>query len=165
VPASLGASPYRARASRPQKYALDTNLFIKAFRDETANAELVLFHTAFAPFEYLHSVVVQELRAGVKPGRSLRLLEREVLGPFISRDRLITPSFKAWEKSGDVLRNLARREGLELRVLRKSFANDVLLAISCREAGVILVTDNLADFRRIRRVIPFDFIPPWPARA
>lgn len=124
-----------------------------------------MFHSAFAPFEYLHSVVVQELRAGVRPGRSLRLLEREVLGPFISRDRLITPSFRAWEKSGDALRDLSRLEGVELRMVRKSFANDVLLAVSCREAGVILVTDNLVDFRRIQRVVPFDFVPPWPSRA
>jgi len=149
----------------PRKYALDTNIFIRAFRDTTANTELAQFHSAFAPFEYLHSVVVQELRAGVKPGRSLRLLEREVLDPFISRDRLITPSFRAWEKSGDVLRNLARHEGLDLRVVRKSFANDILLAMSCRESGVILITDNLADFRRIRSVVPFDFMPPWPDRG
>ena len=149
----------------PRKYTLDTNIFIRAFRDTTANAELAQFHSAFAPFEYLHSVVVQELRAGVRPGRSLRLLERDVLDPFIRRDRLITPSFRAWERSGDVLRNLARREGLDLRIVRKSFANDILLAMSCRETAVILITDNLTDFRRIRNIVPFDFIPPWPYRG
>lgn len=149
----------------PRKYTLDTNLFIQAFRDLVANAELVQFHSAFAPFEYLHSVVVQELRAGVRTGRSLRLLEKHVLDPFIRRGRLITPSFNAWKKSGDALRDLVRREGLELSSIRKSFGNDVLLAASCREAGVVLVTDNLRDFTRIQGVLPFEFLPPWPVRG
>jgi predicted nucleic acid-binding protein len=147
-----------------RKYTLDTNLFIRAFREKTGNAELARFHSAFAPFEYLHSVVVQELRAGVVPGRSLRLLEKEILNPFIKRRRLITPSFATWQKSGDVLRDLARRDGLELRMVRKSFANDILLAISCGEAGVVLITDNVADFHRIQRAVRFEFIPPWPWR-
>jgi predicted nucleic acid-binding protein len=149
----------------PRKYTLDTNLFIEAFRDSAANAELIQFHSAFAPFEYLHSVVVQELRAGVKPGRSLRLLERQILDPFIRRGRLITPSFATWKKSGDALRDLARRDGLDLRNIRKSFGNDILLAASCREAGVVLITDNLADFKRIHGVLPFEFLRPWPIRA
>lgn len=33
------------------KYALDTNLFIEAFRDPEANDALAAFHAAFAPFE------------------------------------------------------------------------------------------------------------------
>ncbi len=148
----------------PRKYTLDTNLFIRSFREPSANAELIQFHSAFTPFEYLHSAVVQELRAGVRPGRSLRLLEKNVLEPFIRRDRLITPSFTAWKKSGDVLRKLAHKHGLELRSVRKSFANDILLAVSCREAGIVLVTDNLVDFKRIRSVFPFEFVPPWPTR-
>ena len=148
----------------PRKYTLDTNLFIQAFRDSVANAELAQFHSAFAPFEYLHSVVVQELRAGVRTGRSLRLLERHVLDPFIRRGRLITPSFADWKKSGDALRDLAQRDGLELSSVRKSFGNDVLLAASCREAGIVLVTDNLRDFRRIQTVLPFEFLAPWPVR-
>lgn len=148
-----------------RKYTLDTNLFIQALRDSATNAELIQFHAAFAPFEYLHAVVVQELRAGVKPGRNLRMLERHILSPFIRRGRLITPSFAAWKRSGDMLRDLARREGLNLRSISKSFGNDILLAASCREVGITLVTDNLGDFRRISRVLPFQFLDPWPTRS
>ena len=46
--------------------------------------------------------------------------------------------------------------------MSKSFGNDVLLALSCREAGLVLVTDNGRDFERIARVVPFDFVAPWP---
>jgi predicted nucleic acid-binding protein len=58
---------------------------------------------------------------------------------------------------------MARREGLEVARVSKSFANDILLALSCREAGCVLVTDNERDFQRIRRYVPFDLMKPWPA--
>ena len=147
------------------KYALDTHLIVEALRDPATNARLIQFHTAFAPFEYLHAVVVQELRSGVKGGGHLRSLERHILDPFVRRGRLITPSFAAWKRSGDVLRELARLDGLELSGVRKSFGNDILLAASCRESGITLVTDNLRDFRRIHRILPFEFVGPWPIRS
>ena len=50
---------------------------------------------------------------------------------------------------------MARTEGLEIGRLSESFANDVLLALSCREAGCVLVTDNERDFERIRRYVQF----------
>jgi predicted nucleic acid-binding protein len=147
-----------------RKYALDTNLFIEGLRDEETNAQLLQFHAAFAPFEYLHSVVVQELRAGVKDNGGLRRLERHILSPFIGRGRLITPSFQAWKRSGDVLRELTRKHALESSRVSKSFGNDILLATSCRESGVVLVTDNIRDFQRIHQVFSFDFVAPWPQR-
>jgi predicted nucleic acid-binding protein len=35
--------------------------------------------------------------------------------------------------------------------------------MSCREAGVVLVTNNVSDFRRIATARKFDFLSPWPA--
>jgi predicted nucleic acid-binding protein len=150
--------------SRERKYALDTNVFVDALRDASINARLIQFHSEFAPFEYLHAVVVQELQAGVKTGRSLRFLDKYLLAPFLRRGRLITPSFPAWKQSGDVLREFALRHGMDLQRMRKSFGNDILLAISCREAGVTLVTNNLRDFGHIHSVCPFEYCRPWPTR-
>jgi predicted nucleic acid-binding protein len=54
---------------RSRKYILDTQLFIRAFRDSTANEELQEFHRLFAPVEYFSVIVAQEIRAGVRrPG-------------------------------------------------------------------------------------------------
>jgi hypothetical protein len=36
-------------------------------------------------------------------------------------------------------------------------------ALSCREAGCVLVTGNQRDFQRIRGYVQFDFVTPWPA--
>ena len=141
---------------------LDTQLFINAFRDSAANETLQRFHRAFAPFEHLSVVVAQELRAGVKRLQDRKRLERHVLSVFERAGRTVAPSASAWHRSGDVLSDMARSEGLEIGRVSKSFANDVLLALSCREAGCVLVTDNERDFQRIRRYTPFDYVKPWP---
>lgn len=147
-----------------RKFLLDTNLFVQGFRSPEANASLQRFHRLFAPFEYLSAVVAQELRAGARSLEDRRTLERHVLRVYRRRGRVVSPSAQAWEDSGDVLAELGRREGLDVGRLSKAFGNAVLLALSCREAGVVLVTDNQRDFERIARVVTFAFVKPWPAR-
>ena len=148
------------RVSR--KYILDTQLFINAFRDPVANEALQRFHRAFSPFEHFSVIVGQELRAGVQRPQDRKRLERNVLTVFKRANRTITPSADAWHRSGDLLAEMATQEGLEVARVSKAFANDVLLALSCREAGCVLVTDNERDFQRIRRFVQFDFTKPWP---
>jgi predicted nucleic acid-binding protein len=148
-----------------RKYVLDTPLFIDAFRDPAANEALQRFHRAFAPFEYLSVVVAQELRAGVRRQQDRKALERNVLNVFERPGRTFAPSASAWHRSGDLLAEMTRTEGLETGRVSKSFANDVLLALSCREAGCVLVTRNERDFQRIRRYVPFHFVRPWPTES
>jgi predicted nucleic acid-binding protein len=145
-----------------RKFVLDTQLFIQAFRNQQANEALQEFHRNFSPFEYLSVVVAQELRAGIRRPQERKRLENNVLRIFERAGRMITPSENAWHRSGDVLAEMGRKEGLEIARLSKAFANDVLLALSCREAGCTLVTDNLRDFERIRRFVSFEFTAPWP---
>ncbi len=145
----------------PRKLALDTNLFIDAFRSDEEKSRLVAFHAQFAPFEYLSAVVVFELRAGARPADA-DALEAHVFGPFERRGRVFAPSYGSWKLAGAALAALAARDGLRLAQVSRGFANDVLLAASCREHGVTLVTRNTRDFARIRRVLPFRFIEAWP---
>jgi predicted nucleic acid-binding protein len=149
-------------SSAERKYILDSNLFIQGFRESAANLELQRFHSIFAPFEYMSAVVVQELKAGVRSSADRKILERMVLSPFVRRGRIVVPSARTWEESGDVLAELARKEGLEPGRITKSFGKDILLALSCRESGMVLVTKNVGDFERIARVAPFQFTEPWP---
>jgi len=148
---------------RQRKYVLDTNLYIRATRSAAARVELQLFHTAFAPFEYLSAVVVKELLAGARGADAARQLQQLIFDPFERRGRLVTPSYAAWKQAGDLLSSLVATEGIELRRTNRGFENDVLLAMSCREAGVTLVTENRRDFERIARLVPFDFVDPWPS--
>ncbi len=147
---------------RSPKYILDAHLFIDASRDPGANEALQRFHYGFAPFAYLSDVVAQELRAGVRGPTELDVLERRIFSLFERTGRVIAPSGLAWHRSGDVLAAMRQKEGLQLASVPKAFVNDILLALSCREAGCVLVTDNDSDFRRIRRYVQFDFVRPWP---
>ena len=137
--------------NRPRrKYVLDTQLFIQGFREPNVNEALQQFHRSFAPFEYLHVIVAQELRSGARTRRDRQALERHVLNLFKRANRVVVPSVRTWHQSGDVLAEMARKDG------------DILLALSCREAGCVLVTDNARDFARIRRFAQFEFIGSWP---
>ena len=144
--------------SRVRRYVLDTNVLISAFRDAAANDWLQAFHRAHAPGEHLSSVVIQELLAGMRSLEDRRKLERHWLHRFEVVQRVVTPSPLAWRRSGDVLRALRAREGLELSRVSKSFGNDILIALSCREAGMTLVTNDTVDFQRIAKVAPFEFV-------
>ena len=86
-----------------------------------------------------------------------------MLDPLVRRDRVLTPSARAWHESGDILADMVVEEGLEVSRVSKAFGNDVLLALSCREAGIVLVTENERDFGRIRRRVRFEFVGPWPS--
>ena len=141
---------------------LDTNVWIRAFRDPEANRALEAFHLVHGPSEYMSSVVAHELRAGVNTSADRHKLERQILDRFERVNRVITPSDSAWQRAGDVFATLRRQDGRDVSRTSKSFGNDVLLAVSCREVGMVLVTDNRRDFDRIRKVVAFEFMDRFP---
>ncbi|MES2180010.1 MAG: type II toxin-antitoxin system VapC family toxin [Gemmatimonadota bacterium] len=149
-----------ARASR--RFTLDTNLYIRGFRDADGARALERFHAAFAPFEYLSAIVMQELRSGALTSDAARALESNVFAPFDRRKRLVAPSAESWKLGGKVMSQLAAQNGIPVASMSRSFVNDVLLAATCREHDLVLVTDNARDFTAIRKRLVFDWVQPWP---
>jgi len=143
-----------------RRFAIDTNLYVDALRTETGKVALRAFQAAFAPFIHLSAVVVQELRAGARD-RAADGLDANIIAPFERRDRVFVPSYSAWRESGRILAQLVNPK--DWRSVTRSFVNDTLLAMSCREAGIVLVTSNVTDFERIAAVREFDFVSPWPS--
>ena len=133
----------------PLKYALDTNVFIGAMRDPGQAARLKDFHVRHVAIEYLSAVVAMELRAGARTPKAASSLQRALLDPYETRGRVFAPSYSAFLNAGRVLATL-RDYGASLR-------SDALIAASCREVGITLVTMNARDFERIRQVMPFQF--------
>jgi len=146
-----------------RKYVLDSNCYIDAAREPVAHAALEAFTAREAPRLYLSTVVAAELRAGARSSRDRRQLEERVLAPFVRRGRILTPSGAAWDALGLALSQLRAEGSLDLASMPRGFAFDVLIAFSCREAGVVLVTRNTRDMERIRSVFKFDFVAPFPA--
>ena len=91
----------------------------------------------------------------MQPGRATNATAKKQA--LWSIGRVFAPTFAAWKRAGEVLAKLSATEGVPLRSFGRSFLNDVLLAASCRETGVVLVTNNHRDFTRIHQVLPFEF--------
>ena len=143
------------------KFALDTNLYVHAFRDPASERSLREFYEREAPNLYLSSVVLQELEVGGSSDAAIRWIARATQ-PVIASRRVITPTHAVWKRSGAALSRLASERHMERRSIPRSLVNDTLIAASCRENGVTLVTRNTRDFEMIQTVLPFDFVAPWP---
>jgi predicted nucleic acid-binding protein len=57
---------------------------------------------------------------------------------------------------------MSRKENRNLRSIPKSLIHDYLLAASCRESGMTLITENVEYFKEVRRYLRFEYLPPWP---
>jgi predicted nucleic acid-binding protein len=148
-----------------RKYVLDSSCYIDASRDSRALTALATFVTWAAPGLHVSSVVATELRAGARTARDRRTIEERLLGPFARQERILTPSAAAWDALGRTLATLREREGLTLAQVPRSFAFDVLIAYTCREHGAVLVSANVKDMTRIRRVFAFEHVGPYPVQS
>jgi len=146
-----------------RKYVLDTNLYIGAIRDPVKEKALDAFLERNAPITYMSAVVVQELRAGAITDALASALEKGIFSVFERRGHVAGPSVAAFKECGRILAALFRRDGVSFRERPRSLVNDILLALTCRENGMTLLTDD-GDFQMIRsHVRGFTFLPPWPA--
>ena len=69
--------------------------------------------------------------------------------------RVVTPGAESRNGAGDLLAKIVRREpGFRTKIRR--LWNDALIALSARQIGATLVTENLQDFGLLRRYVRFD---------
>ena len=130
-------------------YALDTNVYIRALRDGTRLAALERFLMKTGTRLRVSAVVALELRAGARTSAQEQAVN-DLVASYGSRDRVIVPTLDAYVESGRVLATLGTREGVDV-ARAGSLVNDVLIATSCRESGVHLVTENSGDFTMLKR--------------
>lgn len=147
------------------KYTLDTNVFIDGFRSEEAQAEVFAFLNRALPHTYLSAVVMQELAAGARTADAARHVRRGVFDPFERRRRVFAPSTTAFAASGRVVAAVAASEGWRRLDEKPSLLNDALIAASCREQGIVLITRD-GDFKRLAPFVRgFRYASPWPTAA
>lgn len=137
-------------------------MFSSANRRGEVRIRYERLHRWLLPFAFLSAVVVQELAAGARTVVAARALQRDVVEPFERRRRVFAPSAEAFAVSGRALAALARREGWQPSSENPSLFNDALLAASCREQGITLITRD-ADFDRLVPFVRgFRHAAPWP---
>ena len=106
----------------------------------------------------MSAVVVQELTAGASDrseARSWGLIRQQ----YEAEQRLLVPTGEQWWEAGNVLSSLLRGEkhkgGGKTPTLhpdeKSRMVRDVLIAVTVRRAGALLVTENVDDFKAIRR--------------
>lgn len=111
-----------------------------------------------SPSYHLSAVVIQELMAGAIDDSILRFWEAIAL-EFWKQDRLLTPSFEDWLMAGRILnfllRGLKSKRGGKTPKLhpddKQRIIRDVLIARTVRRVNGLLVTDNIEDFKKIKK--------------
>jgi predicted nucleic acid-binding protein len=146
----------------PDRFAIDTSVYVRALRDADAFAELKAFRKRAGLRLMVAGIVAMELGAGAITDQHESILA-DMLASYAARGFVIPVSYEACRHAGHVLAALARDKRIDLVRAPRSFSNDVLIATSCREANVMLVTDNARDFTMIQRYLRgFRFVMPWP---
>jgi predicted nucleic acid-binding protein len=105
----------------------------------------------------LAAVVGAELRAGALDDTAMTIVA-DLLRRFERLGRIVVPTAGTWTDVGDTLARIARREPA-LRPKLRGLWNDALIALSARQIGATLVTENLRDFALLRRYTRFEIEP------
>ena len=143
------------------KFTCDTNVLVDVLRDPSVEQAFGVFLSRFSHLTSLCSVLIWVLRAGARTPGQAKLLEREVVQRFARANRVFTPSADAFSTAGRLLATLANREGWTADA-HPSLVHDALLAASCRESGVTLITRD-RDFGRFKSLLRGSrFVAPWP---
>ncbi len=145
------------------RYVLDTNVLIRAIRDEASRRELSAWQRRMAPHIYQHAVVAAELLMGAPDESAYERWRERWVAPLARLGRLITPTAGAWARAARVIPRLLSAGHITRGGIGNSFFNDCLLAASSRDEGFTIVTWNEVDFSLIARVEPgFSFVRPLP---
>ena len=105
----------------------------------------------------MSAVVLQELVAGANDASRIKDLER-LRQEYRKANKLLVPNEEDWWHVGLVLNALQRgrkskKTGKIPRISvgeRHQIINDVLIARTAKRASVMVVTDNVNDFEKIR---------------
>lgn len=135
------------------KYLLDTNVYLSAGRSEETRARFRRTFYPLLPATYLSAVVGYELAVNAY-NRRTRTLLFEFIRPLQQTGRVVTPAFDDWMMASEVVTAIGEKER-SWRSKLPALLNDVLIALSARRIGAILLTYNRDDFRLISRYADF----------
>jgi predicted nucleic acid-binding protein len=128
----------------------DTSFLIEHFRKETVQEAFLnlnrYYHIAFS------SVVLMELLAGAFDPK-----ERKLIDQIARNFTVISVTERQWFLCGEIMMKLRRDRKID-RERVKGLLADILIAVSARGTGAILVTRNEKDFKLIREVYDFKYL-------
>lgn len=128
----------------------DTSFLIEHFRKGTVQEVFLnltrYYHVAFS------SVVLMEFLAGAFDPKEQKLIDQ------ITRNfTVLSVTERQWFLSGEIMMKL-RRDKKIYRERIKGLLADILIAVSVRDTGAVLITKNEKDFKLIREVYDFKYV-------
>lgn len=132
------------------KAVLDTSFLIEHFRKGTVQEAFLnlnrYYHITFS------SVVLMELLAGAFDPNERKLIDR------IARNfTVISVTERQWFLCGELMMKLRKDKKID-RERVKGLLADILIAVSVRGTGAVLITRNEKDFKLIREVYDFKYL-------
>ena len=125
----------------------DTSFLVEHFRKETVQEAFLnltkYYHITFS------SVVLMELLAGAFDPK-----ERKLIDQIARNFSVLSVTERQWFVCGEIMMRLRRDKKID-RARVKGLLADILIAVSVRDIGAILITRDVKDFRLIRGVYDF----------
>jgi predicted nucleic acid-binding protein len=125
----------------------DTSFLVEHFRKETVQEAFLnltkYYHITFS------SVVLMELLAGAFDPK-----ERKLIDQIARNFSVLSVTERQWFVCGEIMMRLRRDKKID-RARVKGLLADILIAVSVRDIGAILITRDEKDFRLIRDVYDF----------
>jgi predicted nucleic acid-binding protein len=146
--------------ARETRYVLDTQFYVDVLRGAPGAADTLRRLAARVAAVDFHALVGAELLIGAVDAAAATAIRQRLVDRFKSA-RIVVPDRDDLLAAGDALRALRVRDGAHPEHERRSFWNDVLIAVSCRRRGRVLVTRD-RDHERIARVVQHRVVTALP---
>lgn len=134
-------------------FLADTNVYVAAANQPAFRERFEQFLEREGPL-FVSAVVAAEVLVGIADPARHKAAERALT----AGGGMLTPVGDDWTMTATAIVRL----GGDVVTKSRSFWNDALLASQCARIGAVLITSNLADYRRLRRVIPVEIAAPFP---
>ena len=137
----------------------DTSVYISALR--SGDSSVLSARRASRSGEtrprplWLSVVVLEELLVGAIDRLAKKLLS-QMERDFERAGRLLVPLQSDWTASGQALALIGEKHGYE-EVGRGRMTNDALIAMSASRNGIVVLTINDGDYRKIAEFRPFQW--------
>ena len=132
---------------------IDTNIYIEIFN----SGQYERLRNPFQYIVFLAYPVLHELWMGARGKREIKHLAA-FQDRFVRLKRLIVPIENSLTLIGHACHQL-RSSGKLDHVYPKHY-NDITIAVLARQVGATVLTNNIADFKAIRKTIDFQFEKP-----
>lgn len=132
-----------------QKILIDTNVWIDWINKGVYETLLLNKNTV----KYLSSIVLMELYAGVYKPEDLKRVD-QLVRAFHRTNRIISPSIENYREAGNIMAKLQRRHGFQIKKTM-GLSHDILISLTARSIGAIVLTSNRQDFELLQPFCSF----------